>query len=377
MTNESAAYWMERCLSLAANADSVTSPNPRVGCVILSPEGKLLGEGWHRHVGGPHAETEAIKQAGSRHGPRALRGATLFVNLEPCNHQGRTPPCTRGIVQAGIGRVMIGMRDPNPEAAGGIATLRKHKIAVTADILRDRCYRFNEAFAHWHTRGRPFVTLKIAQTLDGCVATATGESQWITGGEARKQVHIWRKEHDAVLIGSGTARTDNPSLTVRHVSGTQPMRIVLDGSGTLPATLKLFTDQWGAKTTVIVVEGVTPEYTDQLLRNGGCLVTAPSEAGRVSLSKLIHLLGEPSQAGSRVQSLFVEAGPELASALLRQNLVDRLRLFIAPKMIGNGLRAIGDLGVEKLAQSLVFAQHSWERIGVDQLFTGYKHPIPA
>lgn len=155
------------------------------------------------------------------------------------------------------------------------------------------------------------------------------------------------------------------------------MRIVLDGSGTLPATLKLFTDQWGAKTMVIVAEGVTPEYTDQLLRNGGCLVTAPSEAGRVSLSKLIHLLGEPTQAGSRVQSLFVEAGPELASALLRQNLVDRLQLFIAPKMIGNGLRAIGDLGVEKLAQSLVFAQYSWKRVGVDQLFTGYKHPIPA
>lgn len=368
---------MERCLSLAANADSITSPNPRVGCVILSPEGKLLGEGWHRRVGGLHAEAEAIKQAGSRHGLRALRGATLFVNLEPCNHQGRTPPCARGIVHAGIARVMIGMRDPNPKAAGGIAMLRRHKIAVTADILRDKCYRFNEAFAHWHTRGRPFVTLKIAQTLDGCVATATGESQWITGGEARKQVHVWRKEHDAVLIGSGTARMDNPSLTVRHVSGTQPMRMVLDGSGRLPATLKLFTDQWGAKTTVVVAEGVAPEYTDQLLRNGGCLMTAPSEAGRVSLPKLIHLLGETTQAGSRVQSLFVEAGPELASALLRQNLVDRLRLFIAPKMIGNGLRAIGDLGVKELTQSLVFAQYSWERIGVDQLFTGYKHPIPT
>lgn len=154
------------------------------------------------------------------------------------------------------------------------------------------------------------------------------------------------------------------------------MRIVLDGSGILPATLKLFTDEWAAKTTVVVAEGVKPEYSDQLLGNGGSLVTAPSEAGRVSLLKLIHLLGETTQTGSRVQSLFVEAGPELASALLRQNVVDRLRLFVAPKMIGNGLRAIGDLGVEKLTQSLAFAQYSWEKIGVDQLFTGYKHPIP-
>ena len=184
------------------------------------------------------------------------------------------------------------------------------------------------------------------------------------------------KEHDAVLVGSGTARMDNPSLTVRHVSGTQPMRIVLDGSGRLPAALKLFTDQWAAETMVVVAEGVNPEYSDQLLSNGGCLVTAPSEAGRVSLPELIHLLGETTQAGSRIRSLFVEAGPELASALLRQNLVDRLRLFIAPKMIGNGLRAVGDLGVEKLTQSLVFAQYSWEKIGVDLLFTGYKHPIP-
>ncbi|MCY3615111.1 MAG: bifunctional diaminohydroxyphosphoribosylaminopyrimidine deaminase/5-amino-6-(5-phosphoribosylamino)uracil reductase RibD [Bacteroidetes bacterium] len=377
MTKESAAYWMERCLSLAANADSATSPNPRVGCVILSPEGKLLGEGWHRCAGGPHAETDAIQQAGSRHGPQALKGATLVVNLEPCNHQGRTPPCTRDILQAGVARVIIGMRDPNPKAAGGIAMLRKHRVAVTADILRDECYRFNEAFVHWHTRGLPFVTLKIAQSLDGCVATVSGESQWITGGEARKQVHVWRKEHDAVLVGSRTARMDNPRLTVRHVSGTQPMRIVLDGSGRLPATLKLFTDQWAAKTTVVVAEGVKPEYSDQFLSNGGCLVTAPSDAGRVSLPKLIRLLGGTTQAGSRIQSLFVEAGPELASALLRQNLVDRVRLFIAPKMIGNGLRAFGDLGVEKLTQSLVFAQYSWEKIGVDQLFTGYKHPIPA
>ena len=377
MNKESAARWMERCLSLAANADSATSPNPRVGCVILSSEGKLLGEGWHRHAGGPHAETEAIEQAGSRYGPKALKGATLVVNLEPCNHQGRTPPCTQGILQAGIARVVIGMRDPNPGAAGGMAMLREHKVAVTTDILRDRCYRFNEAFVHWHSKRLPFVTLKLAQTLDGCVATATGESQWITGEAARKYVHVWRREHDAVLIGSGTARVDNPSLTVRHVSGTQPMRIVLDGSGRLPATLKLFTDQWGAKTTAVITEGVTPEYSDQLLGNGGCLMVAPSEAGHISLPTLIHLLGETTQAGSRVQSLLVEAGPALASALLRQNLVDRLRLFIAPKMIGNGLRAIEDLGVKQLAQSLVFAQYSWESVGVDQLFTGYKHPIPT
>ncbi len=373
MSPELAAQWMERCLSLAANADSATSPNPRVGCVILSPEGTLLGEGWHKRVGAPHAEAEAMDQVRSRHGSDALHGATLVVNLEPCNHQGRTPPCTRNILNAGIGHVIVGMRDPNPTAAGGIDQLRSANVSVMTDVLKAQCYRFNEAFVHWQTRQVPFVTLKLAQTLEGCIATAAGESQWITGEAARKLVHVWRKEHDAILIGSGTARTDDPSLTVRHVSGTQPWRIVLDGQGRLPGTLKIFTDEWVSKTIAVVVHKSRPAYADRLQDGGGRLITAQSEGHHVAFPALIRLLGRDLN----IQSLLVEAGSGLASTLLKQDLVDQLRLFIAPKLIGNGLRGIEDLGVHKLDQSKMFSEHSWKTVEDDQLFTGYKHPVPA
>ncbi|MCY4158920.1 MAG: bifunctional diaminohydroxyphosphoribosylaminopyrimidine deaminase/5-amino-6-(5-phosphoribosylamino)uracil reductase RibD [Bacteroidetes bacterium] len=373
ISHEAAAHWMERCLSLAANADNATSPNPRVGCVILSPEGKLLGEGWHRRVGGLHAEAEAINQVRSQQGAQALQGSTLVVNLEPCNHQGRTPPCSHSIIDSGVAQVVIGMKDPNPVAAGGIDWLRSANISVMTDVLKSRCYRFNEAFAHWQTRQIPFVTLKLAQTLDGCIATAKGESQWITGKVARKCVHVWRAENDAVLIGSGTARTDDPSLTVRHVSGTQPWRIILDGQAELPSTLKVFTDEWASKTVAIVANRPTSQYCDQLSDKGVRLIIAPSRSNRVILSELIRLLGTQMQ----IQSLLVEAGPRLASTLIQQDLIDRLRLLIAPKLIGDGLHAFGDLGVKQLRNCFIFNEYSWESIGEDQLFTGHKHPVPA
>ena len=364
---------MEHCLSLAANADSATSPNPRVGCVILSPEGKLLGEGWHKHAGGLHAETEAMNQVRSRYGFQALHGATLVVNLEPCNHQGRTPPCIDSVLKAGISLVVVGIRDPNPIATGGIARLRAGNVAVMTDVLKSRCYRFNEAFAHQQTKHLPFVTMKLAQTLDGCVATAKGESKWITGKPARTYAHIWRKENDAILVGSGTAQTDNPSLTVRHVSGRQPWRIVLDGQARLPNTLKIFTDEWVSKTIAVVTEISAHKYGDWFSSRGGRLIIASSESNHVVLSDLIRLLGRDLH----IQSLLVEAGPGLASALLKQDLVDRLRLFIAPKLIGHGLHSFGDLGITNLTDSFSFQEQSWETVGEDQLFTGYKHPVPT
>lgn len=369
MSPESAAHWMKRCLSLAANADSATSPNPRVGCVILSPDEKLLGEGWHKRAGGPHAEAEAMSQVRHQHGSNALRGATLVVNLEPCNHQGCTPPCTGSILDAGITRVIVGMRDPNPKAAGGIEQLRSKNVSVLTDVLKAQCYRLNEAFAHWQTRQAPFVTLKLAQTLDGCIATATGESKWITGEAARKLVHVWRRESDAILIGSGTARTDDPSLTVRHVSGTQPWRIVLDGQNRLPSRLKVFTDEWASRTITVVADKAASSYD----AGNGSLIVTQSEGGHVMLPELFRLLGKYLN----VQSLLVEAGAGLASALLKRDLVDRLRLFIAPRLIGDGLRGFKDLGVHQLDQSKVFREHSWEAVGQDQLFTGYKHPVPT
>lgn len=368
MSPESAVYWMERCLSLAANADSSTSPNPRVGCVILSPEGKLLGEGWHRYVGGPHAEDEAITQVQSRYGAQMLQGATLVVNLEPCNHHGRRPPCTQSIMDVGINKVVVGMCDPNPKAGGGIDRLRAENVEVITDVLKAECYRFNEAFFHWHTRKMPFITLKIAQTLDGCIATEGGESRWITGKEARKYVHIWRRETDAVLIGSGTARTDNPSLTVRHVSGSQPWRIVLDTDAALPSTLKLFTDSWKDRTISVVTQPPGSGYRQRC----GHLIVAESSENRILLLPLIQRIGKEMN----IQSILVEAGSGLASAFLKQNLVDRLRIFIAPKLLGDGLRAFDGLGIRSLAESTLFQSHTWDTVGEDVLFTGYKHKIP-
>ena len=297
----------------------------------------------------------------------------MIVNLEPCNHLGRTPPCSQGILEAGISRVVVGMRDPNPTATGGIAHLRAKNVEVMTDVLQPQCYRFNEAFAHWHIKKRPFLTLKLAQTLDGCIATATGESQWITGKAARTQVHLWRREHPAILVGSGTARTDNPHLTVRHVSGMQPFRIVLDGEGTLPETLNLFHDEWTSKTIAVTKKSTPPGYASQLIDQGGRVIMMESESRHVELSELICLLANELQ----IQSILVEAGPRLSSALLRQNQIDRLRLFLAPKLIGNGLRTFEDLGVKQLAQSITFADSCWETVGDDQLFTGYRHPVPA
>ena len=304
--------------------------------------------------------------------PMHYGGQTLVVNLEPCNHQGRTPPCTQSIVRAGIAHVIVGMRDPNPIAAGGIGRLRDEDIQVTTDVLQSQCYRFNEAFAHWQQKQTPLVTVKIAQTLDGCIATTTGESQWITGEASRERVHLWRREQDAILVGSGTARADNPSLTLRYVTGNQPRRIVFDAKANLPSSLNLFADEWAHKTIAVIGEGTMPSYADLLQDRGGHLIATRTESGHFDLPELFRSFGD--EYG--IRSILVEAGPGLATALFRENQVDRLQLFIAPRLIGNGLRGIGDLSVRKLVNSITFQEHSWEEIGRDQLFTGYSHPIP-
>lgn len=365
-------YWMNRCLALAANADNAVSPNPRVGCVILSSDGKCIGEGWHQFYGGPHAEIEAINQARLNYGDDALKDSTLIVNLEPCNHQGKTPPCTDEIIKYGISHLIVGMRDPNHVASGGIDRLRStYGISTMIDVLSDECYRFNEPFILWQTRKRPFVTLKIAQTLDGFIATASGKSKWITSKKARQLVHVMRRETDAILIGAGTASADNPSLSVRHVPGSQPLRIILDRRGTLPPKLKVFSDEMCSKTLVIVGKDQHPTYQEQLINLGGRIIEVSTDAKHINLETLMDLLGNELQ----IQSLLVEAGPKLASALIHQDLVDRLQLFIAPKLLGDGLPSFHDLNIRNLTDSVNFSAHCWESIGNDMLFTGHKRPI--
>ena len=370
-----AERWMRRALDLAGRGAGHVSPNPMVGAVLVGPDGDVLGEGWHGEFGGPHAEVWAVIDAEKKHGAEALREATLVVTLEPCSHHGKTPPCADLIIEKQIPRVVVGMTDPFPRVDGsGIERLRAHGVEVTVGVLERECRRLNEAFVHHVRTGRPLVTLKIAQTLDGSVATASGDSQWISGEEARRLVHRWRAELDGVLVGSGTARADDPALTVRHVEGRQPVRVVLDRAGTLPADLRLFTDEHAAKTIAVVGEGTTPNYAEVFEQRGGTMLWVSERDGHLDLEALLQKLGAGVGAHRPMQSLLVEAGPALATALFRYDLVDRFALFIAPKLVG-GRRGVDNLSVERMADARTFETHRWEAVGPDLLFFGYARAV--
>ena len=368
------ATWMQRCIELALRGAGKVSPNPLVGSVIVGHDGKVLGEGWHRAYGAAHAEKNAVQHVLEQHSSEALRDATLYVNLEPCNHFGKTPPCTDLILEHGIPRVVVGMIDPNPTVRGtGVARLRSAGIEVVEGVCEPLCQRTNEAFSHQLKTGRPLVTLKVAQTLDGRVATRRGHSQWISGRASRERVHHWRATLDAVLVGSGTALADNPSLTVRHVDGRQPWRIVLDRGGSLPPGLKLFTDAFAAKTIAVVSEEAAPPYERSLKQLGGRVLRSKNREGHLDLVGVLQQLGDRHSAYPRVQSLLVEAGPRLATALFERDLVDRLALFVAPKLIGQGVPVLDGLSIDTLDDAFVFAEHQWESVEDDMLFMGYRH----
>lgn len=365
---------MQRCLKLAAKGQSRVSPNPKVGALLVGQDGDLLGEGFHVRFGGRHAESRAISDVERRHGSDVLRTATLYVNLEPCNHVGKTPRCVDLILKKGISRVVFGMTDPNSMAAHGAARLRQQGVEVTGGVLESACKRINEAFAHHVATGRPLVTLKIAQTLDGRIAGVSGKSRWITGKKARTLVHKWRSENDGVLIGSGTALQDDPALTVRLTTGDQPHRYVLDRAGALPPSLQVFSDKHADHTTAIV--GLTePPYARALAEAGGRILMIPGEKdGHLDLHAILDSLGrDRGHHNLPLLSLLVEAGPQLATALLRENLVDRLFVFVAPRILGSGLPSFHGFGVTELADALTFAAHSWDRVGEDVLFRGYRH----
>ncbi|MEM1096046.1 MAG: bifunctional diaminohydroxyphosphoribosylaminopyrimidine deaminase/5-amino-6-(5-phosphoribosylamino)uracil reductase RibD [Bacteroidota bacterium] len=369
--------WMRRCLDLARQGAGHVSPNPMVGSVIVASNGQVLGEGYHARYGGLHAERNAIHDVLTRHPAEALAEATLYVNLEPCNHHGKTPPCTDIVLEYSIPRVVVGMVDPFEQVAGqGLARLRAHGVDVTLGVLGEACQRLNEAFTHHVRTRRPLVTLKVAQTLDGRIATRTGDSQWVTGYAARQRVHQWRTELDGVLVGTGTAAADDPAVTVRHVSGRQPQRFVLDRTGRLAPRLKLFSDAHAAHTTAFVGPDVNPAYAAQLEAVGGRVQQLPLGAdGHLDLHALLAWLGaQGGIEGRPLQSLLVEAGPGLATALWRADLVDRYACFVAPKLIGAGKPAVADLDLVKMADAFTFADARWEIVGDDLLFFGYRRP---
>ncbi|PAP79444.1 riboflavin biosynthesis protein RibD [Rubrivirga sp. SAORIC476] len=372
---------MDRALALAARGAGAVSPNPMVGAVLLGPDGETWGEGWHRRVGGPHAEVWAVRDAEANGFGDRLSEATMVVTLEPCSHHGRTPPCADLIVDRGIQRVVVAQEDPFPAVAGrGLRRLREAGADVTTGVRGDAARRQIEAFRTHVTTGRPLVTLKTAATLDGQIATRSGDSRWVTGPEARARVHRLRAELDAVLVGAGTARADDPALSVRDAplaeGQSQPLRVVLDRPGTLAPTLALFTDR-AAPTLAVVAEGAHPDYRDALAEAGGVVWRVPERDGHLDLGALLDRLGAgdglPAGIGS-VQSVLVEAGPGLATALLSQDLVDRVLWFVAPKLVGEGMPAVGDLGTARMADALALVESRWETVGGDALLHGFLRP---
>ena len=360
---------MQRALNLATRGRGYVSPNPMVGCVIVSSDGNIVGEGYHQRFGKSHAEVHAVRSVKNR---ALLEDATVYVTLEPCSHQGKTPPCAVMLADLPIQRVVVAMRDPNPQVNGrGIEKLRRAGITVETGLLEAEARELNHFYIHYTQFKRPWVTLKIAQTADGYVAAPNGDSRWITGHESREQVHLWRSRYDAVLVGRNTAEQDNPTLTVRHVEGRQPLRVVIDGPYSLPSNLNLFSDKHEEKTIVITHNRErADEVADPMLKlmqsnyfRGRVLIVDQLD-GHTNLVSAIKALGEEG-----VTSLLVEGGQALATALLKADLVDQLELFISPKLLGGGRRSLLGLGINRMEEIRTFRDVEWTRFGHDMLLT--------
>lgn len=354
---------MRLALRAARNASGRTFPNPPVGAVVFRGE-RVLARGWTRPAGGPHAEVVALRAAARRHGSRALRGASLAVTLEPCAHVGRTGPCCEAIREAGIGSVLIGHADPNPSVVGGGARrLRAAGLSVRAGVLESECREQHRGFLSVIARGRPFVALKLAATLDGRIATSTGESRWITGAAARAHVHRLRARTDAVMIGAGTALADDPELTAR-VRGRivhRPVRVVVDSRLRLPERARCL--RAGAPGTAIVVAtAAAPRARRRALEAAGArvLLTA-SRGGHADPHAVARRL---ARAG--LTDVLLEGGGILAAAWLRAGLVDELHWFVSARLLGgDALPALGALGIRRLAEAATLGDLSFRRIGDD------------
>jgi diaminohydroxyphosphoribosylaminopyrimidine deaminase/5-amino-6-(5-phosphoribosylamino)uracil reductase len=325
--------YMRLALRLARKGTGRTSPNPMVGAVVVKG-GALVGRGYHHRAGEPHAEVLALHQAGKR-----ARGATLYLNLEPCDHFGRTPPCTRAILRAGIKRVVAGMRDPNPLVSGrGIRRLRRSGVRVEVGVLEDECRELNAPFRKYITTRFPFVTLKVAASLDGKVATQSGDSRWISSEISRKRVHRLRQSVDAVVVGIGTVLKDDPMLTARLAGGIrrQPLRVILDSGLRIPLHSRLVQTAGQYPTLVATTRAASLARRQRLAKAKVQVVMIRRDSrGRVSLKELLREL-----ARRGVASLLLEGGSTLNASALREGLVDRLLFFLAPKIIG-GRRAPG------------------------------------
>jgi diaminohydroxyphosphoribosylaminopyrimidine deaminase/5-amino-6-(5-phosphoribosylamino)uracil reductase len=352
---------MARALRLAEHGLMTTAPNPRVGCVLVS-DGEVVGEGWHERAGQPHAEINALQQAGSR-----AAGATAYVTLEPCCHQGRTPPCTDALMAAGVTRVVAAMQDPNPQVAGqGLTALRNAGIDATAGLLAAAAEQLNAGFSMRMRQGRPWVRCKLAMSVDGRTAMASGESCWITGAAARADVHRLRGRSDAIMTGIGTVLADDPSLTVR-IDGLaedfqQPLRVILDSNLRTPAGAKLL-DLPGE--TLIFTAAVDADNEARLTRSGIAIVTLPRQDGKLDLPAVLQHLGS-----LQINEVHLEAGATLCGALLQAGLVDELVIYMAPHLMGDAARGLFVLpGLEQMSERINLSISDVRAVGDDWRIT--------
>lgn len=339
--------FMSRALRLASRGLNTTTPNPLVGCVIVK-DGVVIGEGWHERAGEPHAEINALRKVGAgdtaqgvEGGARSVagiaQGATAYVTLEPCSHYGRTPPCANALIDAGIKRVVAAMQDPNPLVAGqGLEKLRAVGIEVASGLMETEARELNIGFISRMTRGRPWLRLKVAISLDGKTALANGKSQWITGPDARRDVHAWRARSCAMLTGIGTVRDDDPRLTVRDVSTTrQPLRVVVDSRLEISPDATIL----DGGNCLIACATDHPEKAAQLRERGADVVVLPNAHGKVDLPKLLLELGRRG-----INEAMAEAGTKLNGSLLREGCVDELLIYQAPLLLGDAARGMADFG---------------------------------
>lgn len=367
--------FLRRALQLAERARGHTHPNPLVGAVVVRG-GRIVGEGYHPRAGAPHAEVLALEAAGE-----AARGATVYVSLEPCDHFGRTPPCSLALIGAGVARVVLAVRDPNPLAQGGMARLLRAGVEVVAGLLEREAWEQNEAFFTSLGKGRPFVLLKAALTLDGKVAALSGDARFVSSEESRRVAQAYRQWLPAVMVGVGTVLKDDPALTVRDPDFRpfplmleppplrDPLKVVLDTEARTPPTARLFQEGprgEAARVLVLVGEGAPKARLEALRAAGARVVELPREGGRVSLERALALLYEEG-----IDGVLLEGGPRLAGAFLERGLVDKLALFLAPKLLGEGRGLLEGFRVERMAEALRLRLHRREWLGDDLWLEAY------
>lgn len=336
--------YMKRALTLARKGIGKTSPNPAVGCVIVK-DGRIIGEGWHKKAGGPHAEVHALSMAGSM-----AADADVYVTLEPCCHTGKTPPCSEALIKAGVGRVIAGMKDPNPKVSGGgLEALANAGIRTYCGLLEEECRSINLAFIKHVTSGAPYVTYKCAMTLDGKIATSTGQSRWISCAGSRKIVHRLRADSDAIMVGVDTVIADDPLLTVRYVKGENPVRIIVDSGLRTPLDCAVLASSQVGSTIIATVE-TDPVIHESYLNKGISLLLCSKLDGKVDLADMVMRIGKLG-----IQSILLEGGSRLAGEFLKQGLIDECVFFYAPKVIGSdGYSPFAMTGITDMSSALPF-----------------------